>query len=49
MFVGPHDTIDGIAAPVRADLTGRQLLATVGAWRVYRVTRPGADTRCVGS
>jgi hypothetical protein len=49
MFVGPHDTIDGIAAPIRSDLTSRQLLATVGAWRVYRVTKPGADTRCVGS
>ena len=49
MFVGPHDTIDGIAAPIKADLTGRQLLATVGAWRVYRVTTPGADTRCVGN
>ncbi|MBV9606391.1 MAG: hypothetical protein JO027_14840 [Solirubrobacterales bacterium] len=49
MFVGPHDTIDGIAAPVKADLTSRQLLARVGVWRVYRVTRPGSDTRCVGS
>ena len=49
MFVGPHDTIDGIAAPIKADLTGRQLLATVGAWRVYRVTTPGADPRCVGN
>jgi type II secretory pathway pseudopilin PulG len=48
MFVGPHDTIDGIAAPIKADLTSRRLLASVGAWRVYRVTKPGADQRCVG-
>jgi type II secretory pathway pseudopilin PulG len=49
MFVGPHDTIDGIAAPVKPDLTSRQLLAVVGAWRVYRVTKPGTDQSCVGS
>jgi hypothetical protein len=49
MFVGPHDTIDGEAAPVKPDLTQRQLLAVVGAWKVYRVTKPGDDTRCVGS
>jgi hypothetical protein len=49
MFVGPHDTIDGIAAPIKPDLTSRRLLATVGAWQVYRVTKPGADTRCVGN
>jgi hypothetical protein len=48
MFVGPHDTIDGMAAPIRRDLTQRQLLAQVGVWRVYRVTAPGADTRCIG-
>jgi hypothetical protein len=49
MFVGPHDTIDGIAAAIKPDLTSRQLIATVGAWRVYRVTKPGADQRCVGN
>jgi hypothetical protein len=49
MFVGPHDTIDGIAAAINPHLTSRQLLATVGAWRVYRMTKPGADQRCVGS
>ncbi|MBV8998067.1 MAG: hypothetical protein JO304_03340, partial [Solirubrobacterales bacterium] len=49
MFVGPHDTIDGIAAPIDQRLTSRQLLTTVGPWRVYRVTTPGADQRCVGS
>ncbi len=49
MFVGPHDTIDGIAARINPHLTQRKLLATVGAWRVYRMTKPGADQRCVGS
>jgi hypothetical protein len=48
MFVGPHDTIDGIAAPINHHLTSRRLLATVGVWRVYRMTKPGADQRCVG-
>jgi hypothetical protein len=48
MFVGPHDTIDGIAAPVNPHLTQRQLLATVGPWKVYRMTKPGADQSCVG-
>jgi hypothetical protein len=49
MFVGPHDTIDGIAAAINPHLTSQQLLAVVGAWRVYRMTKPGADQRCVGS
>ena len=49
MFVGPHDTIDGIAAPVSPRLTQSQLIAQVGVWKVYRVTAPGADQRCVGT
>jgi hypothetical protein len=48
MFVGPWDTIDGQPAPVSHRLTQSSLIASVGAWRVYRVTAPGADTRCVG-
>ena len=48
LFVGPHDTIDGGPAPISAGLR-RQLIAHTGAWRVYRVTRPGAATGCVGS
>lgn len=48
MFVGPHDTIDGQPPPIRRRLTQVRLLARVGAWRVYRVTAPGASTRCVG-
>jgi hypothetical protein len=48
MFVGPHDSIDGAPPPVDPRLADRRLIARVGAWRVYRMTTPGADTRCVG-
>ena len=48
MFVGPHDSIDGSAPPIDPRLTSRQLIARVGVWRVYRMTSPGSDTRCVG-
>jgi hypothetical protein len=48
MFVGPWDTIDGQPAHVSQKLTQVRLIASVGAWRVYRVTAPGASTRCVG-
>jgi hypothetical protein len=47
LFVGPHNTIDGGPAPVRAGLS-KHLIARVGVWRVYRVTRPGVSSRCVG-
>jgi hypothetical protein len=47
-FVGPHDSIDGGPAPVSPRLTQFRLLAHVGAWRVYRVSAPGARTHCVG-
>ncbi len=48
MFVGPHDSIDGVAPPIDHRLTQQQFIAQVGAWRMYRMTAPGADTRCVG-
>jgi hypothetical protein len=48
MFVGPHDSIDGIAPPIDHRLTQQQFIAQVGAWKMYRMTAPGADTRCVG-
>jgi hypothetical protein len=48
LFAGPHDTIDGAAAPLAHRLTQVRLLRMVGAWRVYRVTAPGAHTGCVG-
>ena len=41
MFVGPHDSIDGAAAAIEPRSDPRQLIATVGAWKVYRVTSPG--------
>ena len=48
MFIGPHDSIDGGAPRINPKLTNRQLIAQVGVWRVYRMTAPGASTRCVG-
>ena len=48
MFVGPHDSIDGGRPRIDPRLTSRPLIARVGAWRVYRMTTPGSDTRCVG-
>ncbi len=48
MFVGPHDSIDGIAPPIDPRLTQRQLIAQVAAWKMYRVTAPNSDYRCVG-
>jgi hypothetical protein len=49
MFAGPHDTIDGQPPPIRRGLTDVLLIATAGAWRVYRVTGPGRSTHCVGT
>ena len=48
MFVGPHDSIDGIAPPIDPRLTQKQLIAQVGAWKMYRMTAPNSDYRCVG-
>jgi hypothetical protein len=49
LFVGPHDTIDGGPAPVKVNPRHQQLIARAGSWQVFRVTRIGASTRCVGS
>jgi len=48
MFVGPHDSIDGIAPPIDPRLTQIQPITQVGAWKMYRVTAPNSDYRCVG-
>jgi hypothetical protein len=48
MFVGPHDSIDGGPAAVNPRLNQQQLIAQVGAWRVYRVWRQGHLNSCVG-
>jgi hypothetical protein len=48
LFVGPHDSIDGGVPRIDPRLTQRHLIARAGVWRVYRMTSPGADTRCVG-
>jgi hypothetical protein len=49
MFVGPWDTIDGGPPAVARRLRVGRVVASVGVWRVYRVTEPGHSTRCVGS
>jgi len=48
MFVGPHDSIDGIGPPIDPRLTQKQLIATVGIWKMYRMTSPNSFTGCVG-
>jgi hypothetical protein len=48
LFLGPHDSIDGGPPRISRRLTNRRLVARVGVWRVYRLTTPGASTRCVG-
>ncbi len=48
MFVGPHDSIDGGPAAINPKLNQRQLLASVGVWRVYRVWSQGHLNSCVG-
>ena len=48
MFVGPHDSIDGGPAAIDPRLNRRQLIATVGSWRVYRMWTSGLPTACVG-
>jgi len=47
-FIGPHNSIDGGPATVSPRLTGMQLIAQAGAWRVVRVTLPGHSNACVG-
>jgi hypothetical protein len=48
MFVGPHDSIDGIAPRIDPRLTQKQFIARVGAWTMYRMTAPNSDHGCVG-
>ena len=49
MFVGPHDIIDGAPPAISPELDQRQLVARVGVWRIYRVSRSGHVGRCVGA
>jgi hypothetical protein len=49
MFVGPWDTIDGGPPAVSRRLRVGAMIASVGVWRVYRVTAPGRSARCVGT
>ena len=48
MFVGPHDSIDGAPARIDPRLNRSQLIASVGAWQVYRVWRDGHLNSCIG-
>jgi hypothetical protein len=47
-FVGPHNSVDGIAAAIAPGLTVRLEVARAGVWRVLRVTRPSGSGGCVG-
>jgi hypothetical protein len=49
MFAGPWDTIDGGPPAVSRRLRVGPVIASVGVWRIYRVTKPGGPNRCVGS
>jgi hypothetical protein len=48
MFVGPHDSIDGGPPAIDPRLNRRELIATAGSWRVYRMWTAGLPTACVG-
>jgi hypothetical protein len=48
LFAGPHDSIDGDLPRIDPRLTSMRLIARAGVWRVYRMTTPGSDVRCVG-
>jgi hypothetical protein len=48
MFVGPHDSIDGGPPRINHRLNRKQLVASAGAWRVYRLWTAGLPTACVG-
>jgi hypothetical protein len=48
VFVGPHNSVDGVTAPVAPALAVHRTVARAGVWRVVRVTAPGRPDRCVG-
>jgi hypothetical protein len=48
MFVGPHDSIDGEPPAISHLLNRRKLIATVGAWRIYRMWTAGLPQNCIG-
>jgi hypothetical protein len=48
MFVGPHDSIDGGAPRIDPRLNRFQLIAHVGAWKVYRVWQAPHLNACIG-
>jgi hypothetical protein len=48
MFVGPHDSIDGGTPRIDPRLDRFQLIAHVGAWKVYRVWQAPHLNACIG-
>jgi len=48
MFVGPRDSIDGDAPRIDPRLNRFQLIAHVGAWKVYRVWQAPHLNSCIG-
>jgi hypothetical protein len=48
MFVGPHDSIDGAVPRIDPRLDRIQVIAHVGAWKVYRVWRAPHLNSCIG-
>ena len=47
-FIGPHNSIDGGAAPVARGLVRDGVVARAGGWQVVRYIRPGHFSACVG-
>jgi hypothetical protein len=47
-FIGPHNSVDGVAAPIARGLTARRTVARAGVWTVARVAPPGATDPCLG-
>jgi hypothetical protein len=47
-FVGPHNSVDGLAAALAPGLSVHQTVARAGVWRVVQVTAPGHPAPCVG-
>lgn len=47
-FIGPHNSIDGGAAPIAPGLVSDGVVARAGGWQVVRYVRPGHPTACVG-
>jgi hypothetical protein len=47
-FIGPHNSIDGGAAPLARGLVSDGVVAQAGGWQVVRYVRPRHPIACVG-